>query len=586
MPIIQSGTVNSTSAIVPDLYVVIVPPSQLLLNGVASNVVGLVGTSSWGPVNQSLLVSSMADYTQSFGPLQNRKYDMGTHAAVIAQQGGTAMMCVRVTDGTEVAANYSIGTAITFTAKFPGTYGDNVSVILQQGAKANTMSAVVSVPGYAAEVFQNIAVPVTATSTVNGAVTASATITLTSLTNISVGMTVSGTGVTGSPTVSSVGTPASSVVVSSSQTISNNTVLTFTPAAASYDSAWVALASAINNGQNALRGASQWITAAAGTGHSAPTLPSTLPLGGGNDGTTSITASTLVGGNGPPPTGMYALGSTGISILDVCDLDDSTQFTTIDGFALTESCYAIQTLPAGTSVATAVTTKRSAGLDSAYSKLMHGDWLFWNDPVNGVARLVSPQAFVAGRLSNLTPQNTTLNKPIYGVAGSQKSGLGGSLNAVYSTADLSTLIQAGIDVVTNPGAGGWDIWTCRSGHTSSTNLTLQLDNYPLLTNYIAKTLAAGMGFYIGQEITPLLFQQVTGTLTQFMQNLTGAGFLATTDGSTPYAVQCNVQNNPSSQTKIGIVRADVQAQYPSVNQTFIINLQGGSTITISVPNQG
>ena len=63
---------------------------------------------------------------------------------------------------------------------------------------------------------------------------------------------------------------------------------------------------------------------------------------------------------------------------------------------------------------------------------MHGDWLFWNDPVNQLVRLVSPQAFAAGRLSNLSPEQSSLNKEIAGIVGSQKSG-NGSLNAFYST---------------------------------------------------------------------------------------------------------------------------------------------------------
>lgn len=582
MPIIQSGTVNPTSAIVPDLYVVIVPPSQLLLNGVASNVVGLVGTSSWGPVNTPISVSSMANFSQAFGPVVNRKYDMGTHAAIIAQQAGSAMMCVRVTDGTDVAATGVVGsTDVTFTAVNTGSYGNNISVTLQNGAKANTLAAVVGVPGYAAEVFQNIPMPATVTTQTTAPVSTSSTVDVTSTAGISVGMTVSGTGVTGSPTVASI-TDGTTLVLSASQTISSGVTLTFTPA--SFHSVWTALATAVNNGQNALRPASAWITATAGSGTTLPSLPLTVTLSGGTDGTGTITSSVLVGDNTSPPTGMYALGSTNISILDVCDMDDSTQWTTVDGFALDESCYAIQVIPAGTSVTSAVSLKRTAGLDSAYSKLMHGDWCWWNDPVNQVTRLVSPQAFVAGRLSNLRADQVTLNKTLYGIAGSQKSGLGGVNNAVYSTADLSTLFQAGIDVVTNPGAGGLAIWTCRSGHTSSTNLTLELDNYPTLTNYIAKTLAAGMGFYIGQEITPQLFQNITATLTQFCQNLTGAGLLSSPDGSLPYAVQCNAANNPDSQTKIGIVTASVQAEYPSINQTFIVNLQGGSTITVSLPN--
>ena len=524
----------------------------------------------------------MANYTNAFGPLSNRKYDMGTHSAIISQQAGTAMQCVRVTDGTDTKAAVTIGsTDITFTALYTGTVGNNIGVTLQAGSKVNTVAAVVTIPGYGSELFNNIPFPTVQTSAVLVTTSASTTVTVASTAGILVGDTITGTGITASPTVASISN-STTIVMSVAETLTSTTVLTFTPA--SYNSGWVAMALAINNGQSALRGASNWITATSSSGTTAPSLGTTYTLTGGGDGVATITSSVLIGTDTSPAVGMYALRGTGMSILDVCDLDDPTQWTSIDALAISESCYAIQTVPAGTSVTTAVSDKKSSGLDSGYSKLMHGDWLWWNDPVNGVTRLVSPQAFAAGRLSNLTPQNITLNKPIYGIAGSQKSGLAGANQSYYSTADLSTLIQAGIDVITNPGAGGLSIWTCRSGHTSSTNITLQLDNYPTLTNYIAKTLAAGMGFYIGQVITKDLFLNISATLSQFMQNLTGAGLLSAPDGSQPFAVQCNLANNPSSLTKIGVVTATVQAEYPSINQTFIVNLQGGSTVTVSVQN--
>ena len=40
MPIVQQGSVNTTALVVPDLYVQIVPPQNLVLNGVPTNVVG------------------------------------------------------------------------------------------------------------------------------------------------------------------------------------------------------------------------------------------------------------------------------------------------------------------------------------------------------------------------------------------------------------------------------------------------------------------------------------------------------------------------------------------------------------------
>ena len=48
MPIVQSGALNTTALIVPDLYVVIVPPSVTQLNGVPTDVLGIVGTATGG----------------------------------------------------------------------------------------------------------------------------------------------------------------------------------------------------------------------------------------------------------------------------------------------------------------------------------------------------------------------------------------------------------------------------------------------------------------------------------------------------------------------------------------------------------
>ena len=48
MPIVQKGSLNTTSLIVPDLYVQIVPPQNLVLNGVPTNVLGVAGTA-FGP---------------------------------------------------------------------------------------------------------------------------------------------------------------------------------------------------------------------------------------------------------------------------------------------------------------------------------------------------------------------------------------------------------------------------------------------------------------------------------------------------------------------------------------------------------
>uniref|UniRef100_UPI0021756F60 hypothetical protein n=1 Tax=Bacillus thuringiensis TaxID=1428 RepID=UPI0021756F60 len=78
MPVFPQGAINTTALVVPDVYVQIVPPSDNFINGLPTNILGIVGTAQWGPVNAAVTVSSLADYVQKFGNVQPRKYDLGT----------------------------------------------------------------------------------------------------------------------------------------------------------------------------------------------------------------------------------------------------------------------------------------------------------------------------------------------------------------------------------------------------------------------------------------------------------------------------------------------------------------------------
>jgi hypothetical protein len=343
---------------------------------------------------------------------------------------------------------------------------------------------------------------------------------------------------------------------------------------------WVALAAAINTGTGILRPPSLLITATAGVGATAPAA-ATYSLTGGTDGVTTLTAAVLIGADATPRTGMYALRGVGCSVGLLADADDATQWTTQASFGLAEGVYMITVTPAGDTIANAVTAKATAGLDSYAVKHMFGDWIYWNDPVNQILRLVSPQGFVAGRLGNLSPQNSSLNKPLYSIAGSQKSGAPGVGTAtVYSQIELQTLLQAGIDVIGNPSPGG-TYWGVQGGHNSSSNAATNGDNYTRMTNYIAATIAAGMGLFVGQVINSTLFQRIRATLLGFFQNLLGQGLLGTLDGTLPFSVVCDTSNNPFTRTSLGYVQADCQVQYQAINEKFIVNIEGGQTVTIT-----
>jgi phage tail sheath protein FI len=509
MPIVQQGSVNTTALVVPDLYVQIVPPQNLVLNGVPTDVVGVVGSASWGPVGQPVIVATMSDYATAFGPLVARKYDMGTQVATAVQQGAADFRCVRATDGTDTRASLTLtGTSFTFTARYTGSLGGQIGVALGTGSQAGTWQLTVTLPGLQPEVYNNIG----------------------------------GIGL----------------------------------------SFWQALASAVNAGQGPQRGPSQIVTAAAGTTAGTPAAFSYSFATGvpGSDGAGGVTAGSLVGLDIAPRLGMYALRGQGCSMALLADADDPTQWTTQAAFGLSEGVYMILTGPAGDVITNAVAVKQSAGLDSYACKLMFGDWIWWNDPVNAVLRVVSPQGFVAGRLANLSPEQSSLNKPLYSVVGSQLSGTpGNGQSTTYAAADLAVLFQAGIDVIANPQPGG-SYWGVRGGFNSSSNPAINGDNYTRLTNYIAATLASGMGQYVGQLINADLFRRIRATQLSFLQNMLSQGLLGSTDGSLPFSVICDTSNNPLSRTSLGYVQSDAQVQYQAINEMFIVNIEGGQTVQV------
>ncbi len=218
---------------------------------------------------------------------------------------------------------------------------------------------------------------------------------------------------------------------------------------------------------------------------------------------------------------------------------------------------------------------------------MFGDWIWWNDQVNGTTRVVSPQGFVAGRLGNLSPEQSSLNKPLYSVVGSQLSGQPGTGQATtYSAAELAVLFQAGIDVIANPQPGG-SFWGVRGGFNTSSNTAVDGDNYTRMTNYIAATLAAGMGQYVGQVINADLFRRIRATQLSFLQAMLGQGLLGSTNGSLPFTVVCDISNNPPTRTALGYVQSDAQVQYQAINEMFIVNMEGGQTVLVqtqTLPN--
>ena len=493
MTIFQQGSLNTTALTVPDLYVQLVPP-QPALNGVPSNILGVIGTATWGPVNSPTVGAGPTDCTLQFGRMQARKFDLGTAVYAANLQGATNFRYVRVTDGTDTAASATItcatsalatavaaavnsgitnlrgpsqlvvatasSTTLTLTARYTGSTGNTLQAILGAGSQTNSSKLSIALPGQAPEVFDNL-------------------------------------------------------------------------------------------------GAASTSSAVTGT------------FSGGTDGATTITTATLIGQDTIPRKGMYALRGTGCSVGLLADADDTTQWTTQVAFGLAEGIYMYGVSPAGDTISNITSSVPTAGIDSYAEAIGFGDWIYINDPINAVTRLISPQGFLAGKRAALSPEQSILNKPLYGIVGTQKS----YLNQQYSAAELAALASARVEVIANPCPGG-SYFGARLGINTSSNAAINGDNYTTMTNYISKTLNAGMGLFVGKVQSATVQQQARATIDNFLRNMFQQGMIQA------WKVVLDATNNPQTRVSLGYMQADVSVQYLSIIRYFLINLQGGQTVVI------
>jgi hypothetical protein len=510
MPIYDLGALNTTALQAPDLYIQKVPPQTLYINGVPTDILGLAGVGSWGPVDSPILAQG-----DTFGSVTVRKYDLASAIAISAQVGANNIRAVRVTDGTDAAATCALKdtqgspvTGATLTTIYTGIVGNGLSAAITTGTAASTYKLTINRPGYTSEVYDNI--------------------------------------------------PGSGS--------------TF----------WTNLVSAVNNGQSGFRGPSQLVVATIGSSTNVPNTSTSFTFSGGLDGASGVTDTTLVGTDNVAAasrTGMYCLRGSGAQVLNLIDLTTSSQWPNIAAFADAEGMYVPCQGPAGASYSTVATSLSTAGVDDPSIKTMVGDWIYWQDNVNGVQRLMAPATWVAAELANLSPQLSTLNKQLPAIIGTQRA----LQNQPYSTAEIGAVATSRLDVITNPCPGG-SYFGCRTGRNSSSDPTRNGDNYTRMTNYLALTLASAFGFVIGQPQTTTLRNDCKAAIDFFLANLEDEGMIGNVNGGPAFSVTLDATDNPDSQVALGYMQADVQVKYLSIVWFFIINLEGGQTVSVRLAN--
>lgn len=526
--IVQQGNFNQAALNVDDLYVVIKPPGPKLIRGVPTDIAGIVGTASWGPVasgggaSPPILIGSQQEVLHKLGPVTNGAFDIPTAIAVAGIAGASNFRCIRVVDGTEAAATLDItddaaGVLVTLTAKYTGTLGNSLRVFLENGSQASTAKLSIFLNGSTRpkEIYDNL--PITAVAFK------------------------------------------------------------------------AAIVDALANGQNALRPPSEFCTAAAdgGTGSLDLTVTQPLSFASGVDGNASVDETDLIG-SATAITGMYALADLGVSQFILFGHNDpdavGALWSTAVNFAIANGMLAILGFPTLRATADCIADKESAGIDTFAAMLMK-DHILWDDPVSN-RRLIPPEALALGMVSILSPEQGVGNKPVYGIAGTERT----RDQLPYTNAEVALLTTAGINFITNPIPWG-HVYGLRHSQNASSDGTINGVNYTRMTNFLAASMAESLGRFVGllQSSRPndQTRADAKGTLAAFLVKLKALPQQGGVGMIDDFSLVCDETNNPPQSVAEGFLRADVAVRYLAVIRFFIINLTAGQTVvTISATPPG
>lgn len=520
---------NPNQLTTPGLYVVIQPPPGYI-QAQASNYIAYFGTGSWGKANTAMLCGSMAEVVASVGSKTTASYadpfDLPTACEIAFAQTQTenaglpAGIGVYVTRVTDGTDVAASGFMLDTTGGSP-LHGLKLTAVCT-GTLGNGIVTTVS-PGQLTGTFNAYIVP-------------PAGLQPELYTNILGG----GAGVF-----------------------------------------WQNLANVINNGQGVLRGPSRLVTASNVNAMAINPAVTPMTLASGTDGRSGVTSSNFIGSStADPPTGIYQMTvmDPAPSVAVCVGNTDNTVFPTIQSLIDSLAIFTLFSFPTGTDIPTAVAATKSLGINTpnaAYCK----DWVYWYDQLTGQQKLVDPAVFIGARIASLSPENSPLNKAVYQVIGTERINSLNSYRNQYSPTDIGTLQSSGILVITNNPPGG-NYWGLPHGSNCCSDLVRHWIEYSRLTNWIAHTLDSEMGIYLGQNQSEQsddpLRAQVKLTLDDFFQTLKGQRQIDN------FKTVCDLTDNNPQSIAQHFMYAGCYVRYLSSVQFFVINLQGGTTVNITV----
>jgi phage tail sheath protein FI len=507
---------NLNNLTVDDQYFMEVPVTLGGSNAPTGNI-GLVGTFSRGPLNTPTLVTSYQQLVKQFGEVDSALALTGTlEARGIFKQGNANVYVVRI-DGKTANASAPASVVLKDSQSTPGTVLTLTAAT--NGTWANSLNAVVSA------------------GTLNG-------------------------------------TFRIDLLYGDESESWDNLVIQQpgTPIAGAV------LASAVF-GQNGQMGLSKLALGTyPGTANTNMPKPGTYAFTGGTDGAGAEPTDYIGANTNGVKTGLYALDSAPINIILAAGQSDPTVIQ-----ALIDNCNRI-TQNGGLPRLAVVTFPKSTPISGLSALVSSYDtervipaypWVQILEPITNTTPTVSPLGYMAGLLAQLKPHQSTGNKPIVGVLGTDP-------NLNIGPDDLVKLASLQINAVgvTTP-AGTIGV---RGGFNLNKSGDSQL-YVRRMKDYIDQLVFMVGGLFVDEPITDDLMRQVRQSIDNILQPMKDPS--AVKDKMiADYRIICDKTNNPDDSVAQNRLICDYAVKLLNMDRFMIFRTQIGSGVVITSTQQG
>lgn len=189
--------------------------------------------------------------------------------------------------------------------------------------------------------------------------------------------------------------------------------------------------------------------------------------------------------------------------------------------------------PEGTSVSVAANSTATFNYDKVQ---VHYPYQKVRNVFNGVTGNYSPTAFAAALDSQLNYHLSKTNRQMPAIVIGQEVKL--------TATDVATLTQNRVNPITYKKA--MSSYVHRSDYTTSVNPEISQNFVRKAKDFFILSQETAFALYLGRPIDPELWRGMSSTATRFFQTQASQGFIGKSDGSLPYYIKIDAENNPPS----------------------------------------